>query len=67
VIILRTENCFCGQKLDSKLGKVVQKCQVFDLPQPKLEVTEYQVVEQVSTCGYVHRGQLPVDVRQTLR
>jgi transposase len=67
VIILRTENCSCGQKLDSKLGKIVQKCQVFDLPQPKLEVTEYQVVEQVCTCGCVHRGQLPVDVRSSVQ
>jgi transposase len=62
VIVLGTDTCVCGQKMDAKLGKVVQKRQVFDLPQPKLEVTEYQILEQKCTCGRVHRGQFPLEV-----
>ena len=64
---LTTPVCSCGLPLDPGSGSVVQTCQVFDLPQPKLEVTEYQVVEQVCTCGCVHRGQLPVGVNATVQ
>ena len=45
----------------------MQTCQVFDLPQPKLEVTEYQVVEQVCTCGCAHRGPLPAGVNAAVQ
>lgn len=41
---------------------MVKTCQVFDLPEPKLKVTEYQVVQQTCSCGCVHRGQLPLGI-----
>ncbi len=62
IVPLRTAVCSCGNPLDPNSGKIVQKCQVFDLPQPKLEVTEYQVIEQQCACGRVHRGRLPLGV-----
>ncbi len=62
IVPLRTAICSCGNPLDPNSGVVVKKHQVFDLPQPKLEVTEYQVMEQKCTCGRVHRGQLPLGV-----
>ena len=34
--------CSCGQTLDGAEGQIVERRQVFDLPEPKLEVTEYQ-------------------------
>ena len=64
---LTTTVCSCGLPLAPESGAVVQTCQVFDLPQPKLEVTEYQVVEQVCTCGCVHRGQLPPGVNASVQ
>jgi transposase len=67
IVVLRTDSCTCGQKLDPEGGKLVKKYQVFDLPQPKLEVTEYQVLEQICTCGCVVRGQLPPEVRSTVQ
>jgi transposase len=67
VVVLGTDTCVCGQKLDASFGKVIQKQQVFDLPQPKLEVTEYQVLEQICACGCVHRGQFPLGVTASAR
>lgn len=64
---LTTPVCICGLPLDPGAGSVVQTSQVFDLPQPKLEVTEYQVVEQVCSCGRVHRGRLPAGVNASVQ
>ena len=43
-------------------GEVVETRQVFDIPRPFPEVTEYQVIEARCTCGKVHRGEFPVSV-----
>jgi transposase len=59
IIRLVTPQCTCGLALDPQSGVVVQTHQVFDLPQPRLEVTEYQVIQQVCTCGCTHQGQVP--------
>lgn len=56
---LVTPICSCGLVLDPKNGVVIKTHQVFDLPQPKLEVTEYQVIEQICSCGCIHQGQAP--------
>ena len=37
--------------------------QVFDLPQPRLEVTEYQIHQAMcSVCGKLHKGATPENV-----
>ena len=59
VISVTTSVCSCGQVLDPLTGEVIKTCQVFDLPEPKLEVTEYRVIRQVCSCGQVHVGRLP--------
>ena len=56
---LVTPLCSCGLVLDPKDGIILKTHQVFDLPQPKLEVTEYQVIQQVCSCGCIHQGQVP--------
>jgi transposase len=56
---LVTPRCSCGLILDPQSGVVIKTHQVFDLPQPKLEVTEYQVIQQVCSCGCIHQGQVP--------
>ena len=40
IVRLTTATCGCGLALDADSGEVEQTYQVFDLPQPKLEVTE---------------------------
>jgi hypothetical protein len=43
IVRLTTPVCECGLPLDAHSREVEQTYQVFDLPQPKLEVTEYQI------------------------
>lgn len=56
---LTTSQCSCGLPLDTDSGEVEQTYQVFDLPQPKLEVTEYQRIRQRCVCGREHLGAVP--------
>jgi transposase len=56
---LTTAVCSCGLSLDADSGEVEQTYQVFDLPQPKLEVTEYQRIRQRCVCGREHLGVVP--------
>lgn len=59
VVQLGTMLCDCGLLLDPAQGQVAQTYQVFDLPAPKLYVTEYQRLSQKCTCGKTHLGALP--------
>ena len=43
-------------------GQVVETRQVFDIPRPRPEVTEYQVIETRCACGKRHRGDFPASV-----
>lgn len=50
----------CGQGLSGVSGTCIDKRQVFDIPQPKIEVTEHQVEEKIcSCCGCTNRAQFP--------
>lgn len=62
IVRLTTKQCCCGHLLDPMLGEVAQTYQVFDLPKPKLEVTEYQRIRQRCTCGREYLGDLPAGV-----
>lgn len=52
------------KKLPNKA--VGSKRQVFDLPQPKLEVTEHQIGE-IECCGCVQQGEYPPNVRASVQ
>lgn len=41
--------------------RVVSRCQVFDLPEPKLKVMEHQLGE-IECCGQRQRGEYPAYV-----
>lgn len=66
-IQLFTPKCSCGIVLCQKDSIVAQKYQVFDLPEPKLQVTEYQRMSQVCSCGKIHLGELPSGVEATVQ
>ena len=52
----------CGRQFGlSDTYEIVQSRQVFDLPEPKLEVIEHRIA-QIKCCGVLHRGDYPVDV-----
>jgi len=49
----------CGRPLDKQEPDRVERRQVFDLPDPKLEVTEHQVEVKTCSCGCVNRAAFP--------
>jgi transposase len=49
----------CGRALDRQAPERVERRQVFDLPEPKLEVTEHQAEIKTCPCGCVNRAAFP--------
>jgi len=57
------QKCLCGQSLRKVKSQVLSRRQVFDLPAPKLEVTEHQLVACVCpNCERLNVGDFPIDV-----
>lgn len=62
------EKCPCGQALDKDSAAVIEVRQVFDLPQPKLEVTEHVVLGcTCPKCGTYNQGEFPEGVNARLQ
>lgn len=54
------ERCVgCGRSLTQQSPDRVERRQVFDLPEPKLEVTEHQGEVKTCACGCVNRAVFP--------
>jgi transposase len=54
------ERCaHCGRLLGKQAPDRVERRQVFDLPEPKLEVTEHQAEIKTCPCGCVNRAAFP--------
>jgi len=54
------ERCaHCGRALGQQAPDCVERRQVFDLPAPKLEVTEHQAEVKTCSCGCVNRAAFP--------
>jgi len=49
----------CGRALDRQEPEHVERRQVFELPEPKLEVTEHQAEVKTCPCGRVNRAAFP--------
>ena len=58
-------NCHgCGLNLDRVNGVCAEKRQVFDIPQPKIKVTEHQAMEKrCPCCEELSRGIFPDNIR----
>lgn len=66
VIVTHTpSNCDgCGSGLRAVTGFCAEKRQVFDMPQPKVEVTEHRVEEKrCPCCGVINRALFPENIR----
>jgi transposase len=58
----------CNKKLDKSKAEVVEVRQVFDLPEPKLEVTEHIVLGcNCERCGRYNHGEFPEGVNARLQ
>lgn len=56
----RVQRCSaCGQSLDTVQPARVERRQVHDLPEPKLEITEHQAEIKTCSCGCVNRATFP--------
>lgn len=61
---IKPEHCeCCGYNLQNEQGKIIDKRQVFDIPQPKLYITEYQLYKTICpNCKAIHTGDFPQGV-----
>jgi transposase len=60
VLTHRVERCAgCGRSLAGQEPDRVERRQVFDLPEPRLEVTEHQAEVKTCPCGCVNRAGFP--------
>ena len=61
--ILEIDTCTnCGKSIDSAEVETVIKRQVFEMPEPKTEVTEYQAPVVICTCGHRNVAPFPEEV-----
>ena len=59
--------CKCGYHFTKEEFTLLEKRQVFELPPPKLEVTEYQVFQAICSCGIKSKGSTPECVKATVQ
>ena len=58
VVIVKPSDCGCGHQFTHDECGLSSKRQVFELPKPKLEVTEYQIYSaKCPKCGLTHQGE----------
>ena len=65
VVTLRADVCACCSAAEIALApvEVYERRQVFDIPQPKLEITEYRAeVKRCPQCGERIKGEFPTGV-----
>ena len=61
--LVPTATCCCGADLNGVNGTIEESRQVFDLPQPKLEITQYNKIGfSCPHCGIHHCGVFPTEV-----
>jgi transposase len=66
IIHVAPERCECGCSLEGVECIVVEKRQVFDIPEPKLEVTEHQMEKKICPeCGTEVKGEFPEEVKSS--
>jgi transposase len=68
VVVHHIPSCPCCSKVFSPVDvvEVAQKRQVFDIPAPRMEVTEHQL-GVVVCCGRQHSGSFPPEVSQPVQ
>jgi transposase len=55
----------CGRQFSADEAQIIHSRQVFDLPEPRLEVTEHRI-GQVACCGIWHCGEYPFEVKASV-
>ena len=64
IVKCNPDDCDCGHEFTDEQLVLAEKRQLFDLPQPRLEVTEYQIHKaSCPVCGKLHKGTAPENVK----
>jgi len=64
IISLKPERCKCGKRLKRQVMDVHSRRQVLDIPEPKLQITEYQQYScSCPSCGRINYGEYPEQVK----
>jgi transposase len=68
IIIHPATSCRCCLRKfsESEVEQIVAKRQVFDIPEPRLEVTEHQLGE-ITCCGRKYYGEFPSEVTNAVQ
>jgi transposase len=68
IVIHHAAYCECCSRLFRRedVEQIMQKRQVFDIPTPRLEVTEHQI-GLITCCGQRYKGAFPVGVSQPVQ
>ena len=56
----------CGRQFGEEEYEIIQSRQVFDRPEPKLEVTEHRL-GKITCCGKEQRGEYPAEVNTAVQ
>lgn len=68
IVTLLPEQCNCGHHFTTQECELSSKRQVFELPKPKLEVTEYHIHKATCPkCGLKHQGETPEGVNSPVQ
>ena len=61
------QNCLCGKAEWTAEGEITETRQVFEMPEPRLEVIEYRRVKRICKCGRSAVGEFPEKVAGTVQ
>ena len=68
IIIHAPHECHsCQASLSDVKGRCIETRQVFDIPEPQIEVTEHRAEEKKCVCGAICRGEFPKDVTASVQ
>lgn len=63
IVDCKPSQCICGHIFSGDLADVTEKRQLFDIPQPKLDITEFRIHKcTCPVCGLENKGEAPADV-----
>lgn len=67
IVDCEPQSCLCGKPEWKSAGEITETRQVFEMPEPRLEVIEYRRVKRMCKCGRSVFGEFPAQVAGTVQ